>query len=138
MHLYFISRGVKHARDIFVTTMQSQFFPWKRKNLKTGKEEITSVQGALRPVELWEYVFPEESLPEVLAMLDIQNLEEGKYGLSKSKMALLRKSLGCTKIPKIPDAEKQHIISKIGVGIHPIGIRKDKKGEMMGYEQEYL
>lgn len=57
-----MTRGVKHWRDIFVQFMQTQMWAWKRKNLKTKKWETTAVQGALRPVELWEYVFPEECL----------------------------------------------------------------------------
>lgn len=149
MHLYFTTRGVKHFRDLFVTMMQSQMFPWKRKNLKTGKEEWTNVQGALRPIELWEYVFPEESLPEVLAMLNIYSGKEAshnvdwrnKLGIKKANaMAnFLRKAVGAKKIPNIKAVEKNRFVSMEAMALHPIGIKKDARGKMpWGYEQEEL
>ena len=140
MHLYIATRGVKHMRDIFVTTMQSQFFPWKRRNIKTGEEDTVNVQGALRPVELWEYVFPEESLPEVLAMLEIHDRDPGFYSLGAATMKMLRKAIGCKPIPRIPDAKKQNIVSIVGMGIHPIGIKTDERRdfEENGYNQEAL
>ncbi len=140
MHLYFISRGVKHARDLFVSHMQSQFFPWKRKVLKTGKEKTTWVQGALRPVELWEYVFPEESLNEVLAMMGIDPKRKD-YALDKVRQKILQKALGAKPIPKnLPRAENLRLIINKGVSAHPIGIKKDKRAkvEAWGYEQEML
>lgn len=139
-----MSRGVKHMRDVFVSHMQSQFFPRIRTNSETGEEEIDMVQGALRPVELWEYVFPEESLEDVLSMLNFQNGACPGYGLSKSKYAMLRKALKCDKIPKFPDADKKNIISLHGMGLHPIGIKKDRRDEMHdpahghSHEQEML
>ena len=144
MHLYFATRGVKHMRDIFVTTMQSQFFPWRRKNLKTKKDETTYVQGALRPIELWEYVFPEENLPQVLAMLEIKNTKGSNVtDFLDAKAVMLRKMLGAKKIPKVKEVERQNVISKTGVSIHPIGIKEDERqdvdwGAPGKYNQEML
>ena len=61
MHLYFITRGIKAERDKWVTEMQSQYFPMEFKDEITGKVTNSMAQGALRPVEFWEYVFPEKS-----------------------------------------------------------------------------
>ena len=138
-----MSRGIKQKRDIFVTQMQSQYFPWTRVNKETGKEETTFIQGALRPVELWEYVFPEESLPQVLAMLNMQNLPSANY-IPDTKIAMIRRMLKCGKIPKIPTAERQHIVTDEGMSLAGIGIKKDKRGvfddKQFGfeYEQELL
>ena len=123
MHLYFWSRGVKHQRDLFVTMMQGLMFLWKRINLKTGKEETTAVQGSLRPLELWEYVFPEESLNEVLTMLDFQPTSE----MPAMKVAMMRKMLGAKKIPKIPLQQKTKFVHRNGVCLYPIGIKKDER-----------
>jgi hypothetical protein len=144
MHLYFLTRGIKQQRNVFVNFMQTQMFPWKRKHLKTNKDEFVQVQGSLRPVELWEYVFPEECLDEVLTMLEInpkQNYNEGLKGLgNKAKLAALRKILGASKIPKFKPAKTNRYIEKRGMAIHAIGIRKDKRQKVpeWGYEQEML
>ena len=130
-----MTRGIKHHRDIFVTTMQSQFFPWKRINKDTGEEEVTMVQGALRPVELWEFVFPKESLPEVLAMLNLQHGHKD-YALTDAKIAMIRRMLKCGKIPKMPEAVRRNIISESGMAIHGIGIKDDVMGEMYDPQQE--
>lgn len=112
-------------------------FEWKRKNLATGKEEIARVQGALRPIQLWEYVFPEECIDEVLEMMG-----DG-WKLGKTKEATLRKMLGngVKKIPKQKNKSTNYrYIEKRGVAIYPIGIKKDRrqKWEEVGYEQEML
>lgn len=144
MHVYFMTRGIKHQRDIAVKFLQTQMFPWKRKNLKTGQEEIAMVQGALRPIELWEYVLPEESLDEFLTMIGTEKGGVNTGGhFSKVKQAAIRKMLGngVKKIPKTfkPLTEARYI-ERRGLAIYPIGIKKDKrqKWEEAGYEQEML
>jgi hypothetical protein len=140
MHIYFMTRGVKHARDIFISQMQSQFFPWKKKNLKTGKEEITAVQGALRPIELWEYVIPEESYEDAMALLGFDPKKKANNIIDKAKLKIIQKALGAKEFPKLnPKAGiVQRFIIRKGVSAHPIGIRRDKRGKGWGYEQEML
>jgi len=62
--VYFVTRGPKHVRDHLISHLQAQPYWWKRKNLKTKKEEKFLVQGNLKPIELWEYTLPEEHIPE--------------------------------------------------------------------------
>src|SRR3990167_9827885 len=78
MHAYFLTRGIMNTRDEWVDFMKTRMFPWKRKNLATDQWETLMVKGALRPIELWEYVFPEECLQEVFAM---QHRADGKFPL---------------------------------------------------------
>lgn len=146
MHLYFISRGVNHQHEMWKTWMQCQMWPWKRVNKETGQEEVTAVQGALRPIQLWEYVFPEECLPDVLTMLDFTDGKTGYWGKGKAKygLPLLRKALGAEPIPNVKPTDRQRFIYREGVGIEAIGIKKDAHGEMKSddgktiWEQEYL
>lgn len=142
MHLYFISRGIKKQEDDFKLFMQTQLFPWKRKNLQTGQEEVMRVQGALRPIQLYEYVFPEESLNEVLTMLNIPSGENGHWGMSKSSQFMLRKALGSDvePVPEYTKVPTNHYVPLDGIAIYPLGIKKDKKEEIKewGYEQERL
>lgn len=142
MHLFFITRGIKQQRDLFLLFMQSQMFPWVRTNLKTGKEEIERVQGALRPIELWEYVFPEEHLDEVCTMLGKSDNAGSYWGTGSAKygLPLLRKALDVKKLPDIKSVPTSRYIPHEGLGIEVIGIKKDKreKSVKFGYEQEML
>lgn len=137
MHLYFITRGVQHRVDLFKTFMQTQMFPLKRKNLKTGKYETIGVQGGLRPVQLWEYVFPEESLPDVLTMLNMNDIKKDS-AIPSAKLALLRSATKSKKIPKTKKTKRNRFIPTECVAIHGIGIKKDRYGEIEGYSQEML
>jgi len=123
-----MTRGIKQNRDLFVKFMETQMFNWKTKDLKTGKDVWQTVQGALRPVELWEYVFPEESLGEVLEMLKINPKNQEKYGnLSQSlQLKTLRKMLNAEPIPEDTELKQTHFVFVNGMGIHPIGIKKDE------------
>ena len=148
MHLYMVTRGVYHNRDVWLAAMQSQYFPWKRKNLKTGKEEVVMVQGKINPIELWEYIFPEESLPEVLTMLNMNKggscevgVLGGHYGLKGKFIGdTLRRVLSCQKLPSVDAVPTNKFIPMMGFGPSPIGIKKDERKEWkeIGYEQEML
>jgi len=115
---------------------------WKRTNLKTGKEELVQVQGALRPIQLWEYIIPESSFDELMTVLKPE-----RWSLSKTRQAVLRKMLGkgtagegVEPIPKYKDVPTNKFVETGGVAIYPIGIKKDPDSEMeeWGYKQEML
>ena len=157
MHLYFFLRGINQQVELTKIFLQSQFFKWKRINLKTNKEDIKIVQGALRPTlwGAWEYVFPEEALPDVLSMLEI-NRENQKTKIGrKFKFSVIRKMFGAKKIPNKDLIKAENIAPDVildgyeraltacrvgGVACHIIGTKKDKreKWEKSGYEQEML
>lgn len=44
MHFYFMTRAEQARTESFMKFMQAQMFPWKRKNLKTGKNDVVGVQ----------------------------------------------------------------------------------------------
>ena len=103
--------------------------------------EEALVQGALRPVELWDYVFPEECLNDVLSMLEInpetQNMEG--WGMDRIKKQLLKRYLGGLEdIPKYDKVVPPRFIEKRGIALYPLGIKKDLRGKGWGYEQEML
>lgn len=147
MHLYFMVRGVIHQLNLFEMFMSTQMFPWKRKNLKTGKDEYIQVQGGLRRAPWgYEYVFPEECLAEVLTMLEIMP-KDNRWDLGSVKSWVIRKALGkgdaghkVLPIPKYKPVLTTRYIEKRGIAIYPIGIKKDarQKMEEWGYEQEML
>lgn len=142
MHLFLVTRGINANVEMWKIFMQAQMYPWKRTNLKTGKEETIQVQGALRPIQLWEYIIPEESLPEVLTCLNKTKGYTGHWGDGKAKMMLplFRKALGAKPIPKVDPVQTNRFIFQDGVGVEAVGIKEDKrfKWEDVGYEQEML
>ena len=114
---------------------------WQRRNIKTNEMEKVQVQGALRPIQLYEYVFPEEYLEEVLSMLEI-NPDNKKYGYSPTKLKMLRRMIGkdVKAVPSYTPKPTNRYVEKRGIMIYPIGIKKDKFkiSEEFGYEQEML
>lgn len=157
MHIYFIPRGIRHQIEIFEKFMQTQMFPWLRKDIKTGKEFLTMFQGAYRDAGPFkEFVFPEECLADVLAML---GEHEKKIYVSDIKKWGMRKLMGngIIKIPKnvkYPEGfarvglmvkengksvfRPYRYVEHRGVVLEIIGIKKDRRGTFEGVEQEML
>lgn len=163
MHAYFITRGINQSIEVWKTFMQSQMFNWKRNQLlkdasgafiknpdgtyKLGADELTKVQGALRPIQFWEYAFPQESLQEVLAMMNLHK-NYGKFRPEWNKYAwLMRKILKIKPIPEMPELRTkeswqitQKYVPMEAVAAYCIGIKEDPVGEHegYGYHQEML
>ena len=103
---------------------QGLFWKWERTNLLTGKLEQHALQGALRPSILgaWEYIFPEEALPDVLNVFGITKDLTGGMTHNKMlgqlpnkfKLVAMRKLFGAKRIPK-EAFEKAETIQKSAV-----------------------
>ena len=111
-----------------------------------GADEFTRVQGALRPIQLYEYVFPKECLPEVAAMLGMHDIKSTRPEISNFSW-ILRKMMKLKPWPEFPELKgktTQQITSKYvplqGIAAYPIGIREDDKKDYpnYGYYQEGL
>jgi len=157
MHLFFFIRGINNQVELFKTIAQNHFWKWRRTNILKNKEEIILIQGGLRPSVFgaYEYIFPKEALPEVLAIFGITSNES--YGFKKitlkARHYIMRKVFNCKPIPKkildqvknIPESivldnsERGLSHNKIiGVAVHVIGIKEDVFGQIKGYMQEFL
>lgn len=127
MHLYILTRGIKNWSDQFITELQGKYIPFKFPS-KEDPKKLTDyqVQLAVRPIQLYEIVFPEEYKDVVLNTI---LGEENASGATQHKQHLkwvyaLRKMLGVEKIPEY----KKDIsipITKQNVEIIGIGIKKD-------------
>lgn len=138
MHLYFLTRGEMHFTDIWASSMRSQIFKWPRKNLTTGKMEEHYVQGALKPIQLWEYVMPEGLVPEVLESLKIPSggKNQGHDNYMKWIAKGFRAGLKLEPIPKFPAQKTIRLIPRQGLSIYCLGTKKDDVNTTFGYEQE--
>ena len=158
MHFILLTRGIQHQVDIWKQFMQTQMWWWKRQPLlkdekgqyipdgvdedgnpkyKRGPEQMTRVQGALRPMQLWEYVLPEECLPELLATMNLHQM--GKLRKEMIPIAWsLRKAMGAKPVPVFPELQgktpqelTQRFIPIDAVATYPIGVRYDKKQDFI-------
>ncbi len=138
MHLYFWMRGINQNVEICKMFLQTQIYPFYRKNMITGEVPVgLVVQGSLRPslFGLWEYVFPEESLAEVLTLLHVPETgEPAGYGTwaNKFRMRMMRMGIGngIKKIPKYQKVSTNKLIFQDGVAFHLLGVKYEPKKEM--------
>lgn len=167
MHVYFMTRGIMSMRNNWVDGMKTRMFPWKRKNIQTGQDEWKMVQGALRPIELWEYVLPKECLQECLTM---QHSFDGKISVVnevnnlrpeiKNYALVMQKLLGLKPFPKFEKPIQYGYLAEPGsppmavnwvpidgFAVYPIGIKDDvtqdfpdfkEPGAEKGFHQEGL
>jgi len=157
MHLYLYVRGKFEQVELWKAHAQSAYWKFRKLNNKTKEIETILVQGNLRPSVLgaYEYVFPKEALAEVCSFFGIDKNPPygfGTIGLH-SRHFCLRKIFGAKKIPKKVLEEAKKIPPSFsteefergganciipGIGVHCIGIKDDKIGEMGDYTQEML
>jgi len=120
-----MTRGIKHAVERFVNDMCAQYF--KYTDIRKGKKKKWFVQLAMRPIQLWEVVFPEDALQEVMATMFTNEFK--RYHGFKHKMLAtgLRKMLGAKKVPKRDKKALHRPVFLKGVEVLPIGIKTDVK-----------
>lgn len=156
-HIYFMTRGIMQQRNQWVEYMKTRMFPWKRKNLATGEWETKLLQGALRPIELWEYVVPEECLQEALAM---QRTGDGTNSVItacndlrpeiKNYALLMQKLLGLKPFPKFENPHLYGYTTEVkgeplpvnfvpidGFAVYPIGIKPDVKQDFPDFKEPH-
>jgi len=121
-----LTRGNKGNVDHYIHDLQCQMF--KHKLLIDGKEYNTNVQLGVRPIQLWEVVFPKETLKEVLAVTSGKSNSNEFEENTNPRFSILRKALRCKKIPKDLDLKDNMDIRTIfneHIAVYPFGIKED-------------
>ena len=115
MHLYLITRGIKQDTDKFIQDLSAQYFKYNDK---------VWVQLGMRPLMLWECVFPKKEFPIVYKTV-IGTAQPSSF--NNTLFYMLRKALRAKSIPDIPDLDKTHfrIVREGAVARYPIGIKED-------------
>jgi len=131
-------RGIKANMDWLINDLQAQFFNYSiKKDSEKMKKGDYQVQLAVRPIQLYELVFPEEALGEVQKTLWNKDPDyypkEDNWKVTKL-MQTMRKMLGATKMPKIPKDARGRLLRNFDVAIQPVGIKKDHFNEDEGRE----
>jgi len=126
MHLILGTRGIQQVIDMWHTGMQGTWFPWKRKNLKTGQDEFTSIQLSLRPIQFWDIVFPAEHLDSVLNSLGIKAGGKTEPTILNAYTGIMRKMFGLKPIPDEIKPAPTFPVFKEHINFIPVGIKEDK------------
>ncbi len=122
MHLYVLTRGILSATKTWENDLAAQYLPFKV--LEKGKKKPSPylAQLAVRPVNLYEIVFPEECLNDVLGMVK-PNCTKGVAGKFSKFINMFSKMMGLT---KIPDYTPKILPPGDGVSVIGLGLKKDK------------
>ena len=122
MHLYVLTRGILSATKQWENDLNAQYLPFEV--LEKGKNKPTKylAQLAVRPVNLYEIVFPEESLQTVLGMVKPE-MSKGVAGKFSGFIKMFSRMLGLKKIPKY---EQTVPPSGAGVSVIGLGLKKDQ------------
>src|SRR3990167_143961 len=118
MHAYVVTRGIKRDVDMWVEQMSSKFFSYNYE----GKN--VNVSLAMRPIQLWEIVFPKEHLQEVMNTIwDTDPVPDNFWVDKMCKGA--RKMLGAKRFPPLIKTGMKRICIHNNLGILPIGFKED-------------
>lgn len=136
MHLYILTRGIKHCVDRFINDLQAQYF-----NMPNGPidpatgQRISMVQLGVRPVQFWEIVFPKERLDEVLPTILPSGAQARHHNVwEKFLVKRLRALLHAKEIPEFDPLSLRRPIYHQNVEVNGIGIKEDLHSEKDGHE----
>ena len=123
MHLYVVMRGIKRAQDYFIEQLGTLKYPiWIRKD---GQLIQAKVQLAIRPIQLYEIVFPEDSFEDVYKAVWPAGYQ--RKGITNWFISKLRYLFGAEKMPEVPkDWKPDEDIYREGVEVAGIGVKQDK------------
>ena len=122
MHLYLLTRGTLRAVREWREALSNCYLPMEVKN-KDGKVEKAVAQLQVRPVELYEIVFPEEHEKAVMGMVKPMT-DLGIYGKKWGKyIRWIIKKLGLK--PPITDFKPSLLPPNLGVTALALGTKKD-------------
>lgn len=128
MHLFLATRGIINSVDALIRDLQAQYYPMSFTDTE-GNVKDAAVQMAVRPMQLWELVFPRGSLHQVMRSLDIGGYDHPPTKHMDRYMALMRKLMKAKKLPEIDPVGAKNIIAprdRPNVHIAPIGYKEDE------------
>lgn len=132
MHLYIVTRGIKHDVDRFITELQGKYLPFRYPD-KDNKLVPCAIQLSVRPIEFYELAYPEESHKMIMNTLFPETID-GQHGWYKSILKMIRKMLKLEELNKVEKTDTMPIY-KNNIEIVGVGLKKDyfihtKKGRI--------
>lgn len=130
--MYVIARGQYDRLQRWVNDCLARYYEFKYGETEDGKPKIGRLQLSMRPIQLYEVVFPSEHLNKVIALLQPYGGYGFRSGFKKKIVTFLRKVLKLKPIPKgIPkDPTMFHdFVDCMGIGIKEDKWCEEKKRE---------
>ena len=128
MHLIFATDGIKKEVDDTINQLQGVYLPFEIKEegtagLPKGK---CSVQLQVRPVQLWDVIFPREHKDLILSTIVGQHpkMNTEKFKVNSFLGKMVQKKLGLQPIPEY-DLTKRLPQCFRHTNVIPIGIKED-------------
>jgi hypothetical protein len=122
MHLYILCRGVKHDLDRFISELSAKYLPFKYK----GADSV--VQVGVRPIQLYEVVFPKEHLSSMVKSLGGLEVQQSEHFLFKY-FKWFRKILHIEPVGDIDVNAPIIPLYRANIDIIKLGIKQDKDFE---------
>lgn len=127
-HLYVVTRGIKHLVDEYIKQLSCKYLPMmvKAGDIPTiDKDQMMQCQVAVRPIQLWEVVYPKEH--QDLMLNTVLGGSKGESNIKKLQkyVNMFRKFLGVKPIPDYDTKVGKLPIANADVDITAIGIKED-------------
>ena len=114
-------RGIKEATDRFINDCLAQYLPFKY----DPDKEKGALQLSMRPIQLYEIVFPADQLNEVCAIVQPYSLN-GAEAKEQKIAKWLGKALGIVGLKPIPQGIKPNLrVRNKAVSVIGIGLKED-------------
>ena len=128
MHLFFLTRGIKHEVDEFIKQLSCQYLPYKFR--QEGKSELQNgaLQVRVSPIQLWDVSFPVTSKDAMLTTLFGTDMANAGKPINKKHEKIawaLRKGLGVKKIPDQWDTKEKLAPQPKHMEVVAIGEKED-------------
>lgn len=122
MHIYVLTRGIKHDAERWANEMAAKYLPYKDKN---GADAM--LQVSVRPIQLWEIVFPEEHTDTMLRTIGGHAKGKTQHKKHEKYINMIRMALGIEKAPDF--AAEGNFLPVYGENVEKVivGVKKDKK-----------
>lgn len=121
MHLYAITRGVKWNVDLFINELSGKYLPFKWRFPNTKEIKDCAFKLGVRPIQLWEFAFPESSKDQVLATILGDNKGKCQHSKHQKLAWALQKALRVDGVPDYKIDQKfpcfKEAIEVVGIGI---------------------
>lgn len=137
MQAYFVIRGHRMWQKRFIDELNAKYIPFMFKdplhpNYPNNEFESRMVEMMVRPIELYELVFPKEAYDVVMTTVFGKDQTAGAQAYPNDKMKLFqygaRKLLGAKPF-KEWKSDKALVCTKNGLSILGLGIREDADRE---------
>lgn len=137
MHLIIATRGNKESVDLLIKELSSKYLSLPFRDKKTG--EIVNVQNPVhvRPMQVWDIVFPKEYKDIILTTLFKKDKNIGVDNpMAKRLYKWVLKFLPFQKVPEDWDTSKFLTVENQDIEIVGLGMKEDKTEDFLRSDEQ--